>query len=115
MTNRTLIVARLARGGAETAVAELFGASDRTRLPLDLGVVRRDLYRFHDLYFHHIEFRADPHEAITRAGRRDDFRALSEELRPHVTAYDPATWRSPADATATCFYSWQSPDGGAAP
>ncbi|NEY37436.1 TcmI family type II polyketide cyclase, partial [Streptomyces sp. PRKS01-65] len=24
----------------------------------------------------------------------------------YVTAYDPATWRSPKDAMANCFYRW---------
>jgi cyclase len=35
------------------------------------------------------------------------FRAVSEDLRPFITAYDP-NWRSPQDAMARRFYHWSS-------
>ena len=31
---------------------------------------------------------------------------ISNDLKAHIEAYDPATWRSPADAMATRFYHW---------
>jgi hypothetical protein len=35
------------------------------------------------------------------------FRAVSEDLRPFIEAYDPG-WRSPQDAMARRFYHWSS-------
>ena len=98
-------MARLEKGG-ESRVADLFAASDRTELPRLLGVTRRDLFSYHDLYFHYVEFAGDAGEALAAARDRDDFRRLSDELSPYVTPYDPVTWRSPADAMARQFYSW---------
>lgn len=105
MTGRTLIVARIAPDAAEH-VARLFARSDRTELPVELGVRSRQLYLYHDLYFHHVEFDGDPAEAMRAARQREDFVRLCEDLEPHVRPFDPQTWRSPADAMATPFYSW---------
>ena len=35
------------------------------------------------------------------------FRAVSEELRPYIVAYDP-NWKSPRDAMARRFYEWSA-------
>lgn len=105
--DRLLIVARLRRGGA-SEVARLFAESDTTELPHALGVTRRELFTYHDLYFHHVEFAGDPAEAMALARSRPDFMRLSEELSPHVTPFDPETWRSPADAAASPFYLWEA-------
>lgn len=105
MTTSTLIVARIAPDSDE-AVAELFRRSDATSLPLDLGVRRRLLYRYHGLYFHHIDFDREPGPAIEQARGRADFRELSDALDAYISPYDPVTWRSPADAAAVSFYSW---------
>jgi cyclase len=104
--DRTLIVARMAPSDA-AAVAGIFAASDRTELPHRVGVRSRTLYRFHDLYFHLIE--ADQPVGPAVAAVREDplFRKIDAELSQYVRAYDPATWRSPADAMATPFYSWE--------
>lgn len=110
MTTRMLIVARI-KPGAAGDVARLFDASDRTDLPRALGVVRRDLYEYRGLYFHQVEFAGDPAAAMAEARGRDDFRGLSADLDAFISPYDPATWRSPADAMASGFYSW-TPDGG---
>lgn len=109
--NRSLIVARMAPGSADS-VAAIFGRSDATALPQQIGVAERALFRFHDLYVHMIEF--DPSiesvdDSMRAAAQLPAFRAISEELRPHITAYDPETWRSPRDAMATCFYRWTAP------
>jgi hypothetical protein len=106
MTDQLLIVARL-QPGAEPEVARLFGASDATELPGALGVLRRSLFAYQGLYFHHVEFTGPAGDAMRAARDRPDFKQLSDELSPHVLPYDPQTWRSPADAAATRFYSWQ--------
>jgi hypothetical protein len=108
MGDRSLIVARLNPGGA-AEIARLFAESDATTLPLDLGVQRRSLFRYADLYLHFVEFAGDRDGALRRAAGRADFTELSARLARHVTAYDPATWRSPADAMATEFYTWTPP------
>jgi len=33
---------------------------------------------------------------------------ISDDLKQFITAYDPATWRSPTDAMATRFYHWHA-------
>src|SRR5215468_3656779 len=93
-----LIVARMdPRSSAE--VAELFSAFDKTDLPHRMGTRRRQLFSFHGLYFHLQDFETeDGGERIQN----------SEDLKPFIEAYDPATWRSPADAMAKRFYNWES-------
>jgi len=105
--SRAIIVARL-KPGAEAEVARLFAESDRTSLPADLGVRERSLYLFQDLYMHVIDFHGDAEAAL--AGGRDHpgFHDISARLRPYISPYDPATWRSPRDAMARCFYAWQA-------
>lgn len=108
MADQMLIVARMAPGHAD-AVAALFAASDAGELPKRLGVTRRSLFRYQGLYFHSVEFAGDHREAMRIARDDPEFRQLSDQLRPFVTPYDPASWRSPADAMAERFYHWASP------
>jgi cyclase len=105
--SRTLIVARM-RHGSEDAVKHIFAESDLGELPRMLGVRERRLYRFHDLYFHSIESNEDL--ALPLAGLREHplFADINKKLSAHVTAYDPATWRSPSDAMAREFYLWRA-------
>ncbi|WP_031485380.1 TcmI family type II polyketide cyclase [Streptomyces bicolor] len=111
MADRILIVARMAPEKAEE-VASIFGASDRTSLPADLGVTRRELFHYQDdLYFHLVEFEGDADHAMAAARVREDFQRLCAELDPLISPYDPETWRSPADATATSFYRWTPQEG----
>lgn len=112
MGDRSLIVARLNPGATED-IARLFAESDAGELPYLLGVRRRHLFQYNDLYFHYVEFEGDRHDALRKAAGRADFKSLSVELDNFVTPYDPATWRSPADAMAGEFYSWtpQAPGG----
>jgi hypothetical protein len=110
VTDRILIVARLAAGGAP-AVARLFGESDRGSLARDLGVTRRQLFCYHDLYFHYAEFAGDAGTAMAAARERDEFRRLSADLNDYVRPFDPDTWRSPADAMASTFYTWTPENG----
>ncbi|GAA1825595.1 TcmI family type II polyketide cyclase [Planosporangium flavigriseum] len=104
--HRTLIVARM-KPDAEQAVADVFARSDRTELPHLIGVRSRTLFRFHDLYMHLIEADRPVGPAVERV--RDDalFQQINAELAAYIEAYDPATWRSPADAMASEFYRWE--------
>ncbi|USQ86882.1 TcmI family type II polyketide cyclase [Streptomyces phaeoluteigriseus] len=106
MTHQTLIVARMAPGSAPD-IAKLFEESDRGELPHLIGVSRRSLFQFDDVYLHLIESEQDPGPAIAKAVGHPEFRDISERLTSYVSAYDPATWRSPKDAMAHCFYRWE--------
>lgn len=113
MADRTLIVARTNIANLPH-IAELFAESDSTELPQVLGVRHRSLFSYRDLYFHFVEFGGDHREALASAAGRADFAELSRKLRPYVEPYDPAAWRSPADAVSTEFYTW-SPETGPDP
>ena len=80
--HQALIVARMAPGSAPD-IAKVFEGSDRGELP------------------------QDPAPAIAKVAGHPEFRAISKQLSAYVTAYDPATWRSPKDAMAHCFYRWE--------
>jgi cyclase len=102
-----LIVARMdPRSSAD--VAQLFGAFDNTEMPHRMGTRRRQLFSFHGLYFHLQDFDSeDGQERIEDAKADPRFQRISEDLKPFIEAYDPETWRSPADAMAKRFYSWE--------
>jgi cyclase len=104
----TLIVARMQPQSADD-VAALFGAFDQTEMPHRMGTCRRQLFTFHGLYFHLQDFAADDGgERIEDARTDERFIRISTELKPHIEAYDPLTWRSPKDAIASRFYSWEA-------
>lgn len=110
----TLIVARM-HPGASDDVAKLFAELDTTEMPGLMGTRRRQLFRYQGLYFHLQDFDVDDGgEAIEQAKTHPLFVGISQDLKAHIEAYDPATWRSPADAMATRFYHWsadQAPTG----
>lgn len=105
--HRTLIVARM-KPDAERAVAEVFARSDETELPHLIGVRSRTLFRFHDLYMHLIEADRPVGPAVEQVRHDALFRQVNEELSGYIAAYDPASWRSPADAMASEFYRWET-------
>ena len=102
----TLIVARMNPGSA-ASVARLFANFDRHELPDLMGTRRRQLFHYRGLYFHLQDF-DDEHgdEVIEEAKTHPEFVRISADLREFITAYDPATWRTPKDAMATPFYHW---------
>lgn len=104
--HRALIVARMAPGSADD-IAEVFTRSDRGELPRLIGVRGRSLFQFGDLYFHLIEADTPPGPAVAQHASHPEFKDISERLSSHVSAYDPATWRSPKDAMAREFYRWE--------
>ncbi|MER5983796.1 TcmI family type II polyketide cyclase [Streptomyces sp. NPDC001787] len=103
----TLIVARMASASAEE-VAGLFGAFDATDMPGRMGTRRRQLFAYRGLYFHLQDFDEDNGAGLIEDAKTDSrFVRISEDLKPHIEAYDPETWRSPADAMARRFYHWR--------
>ena len=109
MSRFALIVARM-QPGSEAEIARVFAESDATELPR-LGRVRhRSLFRMgEDLYFHLVETELDAGEAVSEIREHPLFREISERLAAYITPYNPATWRSPRDAFAVEFYSWDAP------
>ncbi|TXS47487.1 TcmI family type II polyketide cyclase [Streptomyces sp. OR43] len=102
----TLIVARMEPHSADD-VSRLFGEFDGTDMPHRMGTRRRQLFTYRGLYFHLQDFESeDGGERIEGAKTDPRFVGVSEDLKPFITAYDPATWRSPADAMAQRFYHW---------
>jgi cyclase len=82
-----------------------------TSMPDLMETRRRQLFHFHGLYFHLQDF-DDDHgsDTIEAAKKHPEFVQISQDLRPYISAYDPATWRSPKDAIATRFYHWSAAD-----
>jgi cyclase len=103
--HRTLIVARMDPNAAP-AVADAFGRSDATELPHLVGVSRRTLFFFHDLYFHLVEADEDIAERLYQVRGTDLYRELNAELAELISPYDPG-WREPKDAMARPFYTWR--------
>ncbi|MFI7118835.1 TcmI family type II polyketide cyclase [Amycolatopsis sp. NPDC049868] len=102
----SLIVAKIASGSAQS-VADLFGEFDRGEMPHRMGTRRRQLFEYRGLYFHLQDFDSDNGGRLIEEAKTDPrFVKISEDLKAHIEAYDPKTWRSPADALATRFYSW---------
>lgn len=106
--HRALIVARMAPGSAPD-IAGLFADSDAGELPHLVGVTRRSLFQFGDVYLHLIEADRPPGPAIAKVTGHPEFQKLSDALTAHISPHDPATWRSPKDAMAHEFYSWENP------
>ncbi len=104
--HQTMIIAKMAPADAER-VAAVFGRYDATSMPHEIGVRRRSLFQFHGIYVHLIDFDRPPPEAMRIAQSLPSFRAVSEDLKPFIEAYDP-NWRSPQDAMARRFYHWTS-------
>lgn len=107
--HRTLIVARLKKD-EPNGIADLFAASDATDLPHMVGVSRRTLFTFHDLYFHLVEADQNINPNLNRARTTSSYNELSEALTEFVWPYDP-NWKEPKDAMAKPFYVWTRDQG----
>jgi cyclase len=102
----SLIVARMEPSSVD-AVRRIFAEFDRGDMPHLMGTRRRQLFTFKGLYFHLQEFDDDDgRERIEGAKQDPRFVRVSEDLKAHIAAYDPASWKSPADAMAERFYAW---------
>jgi cyclase len=109
--HQALIVARMAPESAPD-IARLFEASDNGELPHLVGVARRSLFQFGDVYLHLIESERPPGPEIAKVTDHPAFRDISDRLTAFVSPYDPETWRTPKDAMARQFYRWEC-DGAA--
>ncbi|HZB48882.1 MAG TPA: TcmI family type II polyketide cyclase [Mycobacteriales bacterium] len=109
MAARTLIVARMEPDQTD-AVAGIFAESDSTDLPHLVGVSRRTLFHFHDLYFHLVESEVDITPSLYRARATSLYADINTRLQSHVRPYDP-NWKEPKDAMARPFYVWEAGRG----
>ena len=107
MSHRSVIVAKI-KPGSQQEVAEIFGKSDATSLPREIGVTGRSLYTFDDVYLHILEFGVEAGPALNAARDLPAFQQISDDLRPFISPYNPATWRGPQDAMAAEFYRWRA-------
>ncbi|RXS72693.1 TcmI family type II polyketide cyclase [Streptomyces sp. TM32] len=107
--HRTLIVARL-KTDDPARIADVFGASDATELPHMVGVSRRTLFTFHDLYFHLVEADEDIGPNLYRARSHPLYSDINTRLGEFVSPYDPG-WKEPKDAMASPFYVWTAEQG----
>jgi cyclase len=109
MVKRGLIIARI-KPGAEDKVAEIFAESDATELPQMTGVRHRSLFVLEDIYVHLVEMEEDFDRTVDSVRSHDLFQEISKKLEPYIQPYNPETWKSPKDATAREFYSWDNPE-----
>lgn len=107
--HRTLIVARMKPSDAP-AIADVFAESDGTGLPHAIGVSRRTLFHFHDLYFHLVEADEDITTNLYKARSSPLYQDINTKLGAFISPYDP-NWKEPKDAMATPFYVW-TPESG---
>jgi len=91
---------------AADAVARIFADSDSGDLPRMIGVTRRTLFRFHDLYFHLVEAEQDISRNLSAARSHPSYTDINQRLSRHIRPYDP-NWREPKDAMAIPFYMWE--------
>jgi len=104
---RGVIVARI-KPGSEQAVARIFAESDATELPHLTGVRHRSLFVLEDVYIHLVEMDDDFATAVDSVRDHELFKDISRKLDPYIRPYNPETWRSPRDAQAREFYSWDA-------
>lgn len=107
--HRTLIVAKLSTDDPEQ-IADVFAHSDDTELPRMIGVSRRTLFSFHDLYFHLVEADGDISPNLYKARSHPLYSDINTQLTSFVSPYDP-NWSEPKDAMATPFYVWTPENG----
>jgi len=109
MVKRGVIVARI-KPGSEDEVARIFAESDETELPGLAGVRHRSLFVLDDIYVHYVEMEEGFAESVDAVRDHPLFKEISRRLDDYISPYDPETWRSPKDAQAVEFYSWDAPD-----
>jgi cyclase len=109
MVKRGVIVAKI-KPGSEEAVAKLFEESDQSELPKLAGVRHRSLFVLEDVYIHLVELDEDFAETVDEVRDHPLFKEISRRLDEYITPYNPETWKSPKDAQAREFYSWDAPE-----
>ena len=104
---RGVIVARI-KPGSQEAVAKIFAESDQGELPTLVGVKHRSLFILEDIYVHLVELEDSFDDKVAEVRDHPEFKEISRKLDEHIIPYNPETWKSPKDATAREFYSWDS-------
>jgi cyclase len=104
---RGVIVAKIKPGAADD-VARIFAESDESELPGLAGVQHRSLFVLDDVYIHYVETAEDFEMAVDEVRDHPLFREISRKLDDYITPYNPETWKSPKDATAREFYTWDA-------
>ncbi|KKJ93551.1 TcmI family type II polyketide cyclase [Micromonospora sp. HK10] len=110
--SRLLVVSRIVPG-AEGRVGQILAEADATGLPRLTGLRHRSLYSLHDLCVHLMETTDVDPDTAAEARAHPLYRRVDERLAAHTSPYLP-TWRSPRDAIAPCFYTWNAADEPAA-
>ena len=103
-----MIVAKI-KPGSEEAVAAIFAESDESELPGLVGVRHRSLFILEDIYVHLVELDDSFDDKVAEVRDHPLFKEISRRLDDHIIPYNPETWKSPKDATAREFYSWDAP------
>jgi cyclase len=103
-TTHQLVVAKMNPHDA-SAVADIFAKSDSSELPGLIGVRRRTLFSFHDLYCHFIEADLNFSPALYKARGHPLYAEINQRLAEFISPYDP-NWKEPKDAMAMPFYAW---------
>jgi cyclase len=75
-----------------------------------IGVSRRTLFTFHDLYLHLVEADTEVSSSLYKARSHPLYRDINQRLTEFVYPYDPA-WAEPKDAMAQPFYVWTADRG----
>jgi cyclase len=109
MLKRGVIVAKI-KPDSEEKVAKLFAESDMSELPRLAGVRHRSLFVLEDVYVHYVELDEDFAESVDAVRDHPLFKEISRRLDDYITPYNPETWKSPKDAQALEFYSWDAPE-----
>ena len=104
---RGVIVAKI-KPDSTDKVAEIFAESDKSELPQLAGVQHRSLFVLDDVYIHYVETAEDFEMAVDEVRDHPLFKDISKKLDEYITPYNPETWRSPKDATAREFYTWDA-------
>jgi cyclase len=86
-------------------VRSIWAESDGTELPGIAGVEHRSLWQLGDVYIQLLETAEPGPETIGRIKGHPEFVRISEQLGEFISPYLP-TWRSPKDAQAQCFYTY---------
>lgn len=103
--HRSLIVARM-MPDAQDEVARIWAESDATELPRIAGVEHRSLWTLGDVYLQLLETAEPGQETIDRIKGHPEFVTISDRLSAFISPY-LSTWRSPKDAQAQCFYTYE--------
>lgn len=92
--------------GSAEEVARIWAESDATELPRLADVTHRSLWTLGDVYIQLLETKNPGQETIEKIKDHPEFVRISDRLREYISPY-LSTWRSPKDAQAQCFYSYE--------